>query len=54
MDQKLAAPQQYQDVITSKDFFDRYNYLKNKVNHLLEEWEQLHAALEQLEASESA
>ncbi|MDK2910458.1 MAG: ATP-binding cassette, subfamily er 3 [Bacteroidales bacterium] len=54
MDQKLSTPQQYQDVITSKDFFDRYNYLKNKVNHLLEEWEQLHAALEQLEASESA
>ncbi len=54
MDQQLSAPEQYHDVITSKDFFDRYHYLKNKVTRLMEEWEQLHAALKRFEASEGS
>lgn len=54
MDRQLSAPDQYQEVITSKDFFDRYNYLKNKINRLMEEWEQLHTALSDFENSESA
>lgn len=52
MDLQLSSPEQYHNVISSKDFFDRYHYLKNKINRLMEEWEQLQEALDNLHDSE--
>jgi len=47
MDRKLATPDDYASEIQSKDFFDRYHYVKNKTERLMAEWEQMHAELEE-------
>jgi len=52
MEHKLANPAQYQDTINSKDFFNRYDYLKKKSERLMTEWEDLHLMLEELDHSD--
>ena len=51
MDSKMARPDQYASEIQSKEFFDRYHYVKNKTERLMTEWEQLHSELEGMDGS---
>lgn len=52
MNIQLAHPDKFKDIIYSKNFFDRYDYLKKKTERLMTEWEDLHLLLQELEQSD--
>ncbi len=52
MDGKMASPEQNAAEIQSKEFFDRYHYVKSKTERLMAEWEQLHDELEKTGSSD--